>query len=238
MKLYKFFMKRIKVITLAALAIMTASCNDNDDIADIENVKPVEIVNGQENGFDYADLGLSSGTLWATCNVGATSPEQAGLYFAWGETTGYTAEQVKNGERSFDSSNYTASAISADLTLEEDAAHVHMGGDWRMPTQKDFEELIDNTTQTWTDNYNGTGVGGCVVTSKTNSNSIFLPAAGNVYRDSLCFARSYGFYWSASWGSSSYAWFFSFYWREANSYNYYRYNGRSVRGVLDSNVKI
>ena len=226
-------MKRIKIIALAALAIMTASCNDNDDIANVENVKPVEIVNGQENGFDYADLGLPSGTLWATCNVGATSPEQAGLYFAWGETVGYTAKQVENGERSFDFGSYNASSISADLTLVQDAANRYMGGNWRMPTQKDFEELIDNTTQTWTDNYNGTGVSGCVVTSKINSNSIFLPAAGNAYRDSLCYARSYGFYWSASWYSSSYAWFFSFYWSEANSYNYYRYYGRSVRGVLN-----
>ena len=229
-------MKSLKIIILAVLAIFAAACDGNDDIAEFENEKPVEIVNGQENGVDYADLGLPSGTLWATCNVGATSPEQAGLYFAWGETVGYTAEQVENGERSFDSSSYTASAISADLTLEEDAAHSYMGGKWRMPTQKDFEELIDNTTQTWTDNYNGTGVGGCVVTSKINSNSIFLPAAGNAYRDSLCYARSYGFYWSASWYSSSYAWFFSFYWSEGNLYNYYRYYGRSMRGVW-RNVK-
>ena len=85
-------MKRIKVIALAALAILAAACNDNDDIANVENVKPVEIVNGQENGVDYADLGLPSGLLWATCNVGATSPEQAGLYFAFGETEGFTAE--------------------------------------------------------------------------------------------------------------------------------------------------
>ena len=81
-------MKRIKIIALAALTILAAACNDNDNIADIENVKPVEIVNGQENGFDYADLGLLSGTLWATCNVGATSPEQAELYFAWERTRG------------------------------------------------------------------------------------------------------------------------------------------------------
>ena len=75
-------MKRIKVIALAALTILAAACNDNDNIADIENVKPVEIVNGQENWFDYADLGLPSGTLWAT------SPEQTDLYFAWERTRG------------------------------------------------------------------------------------------------------------------------------------------------------
>ena len=58
------------------------------------------------NGYEFVDLGLPSGTLWATCNVGATSPEQAGLYFAWGETVGFSADQVENGERSFSSSEY------------------------------------------------------------------------------------------------------------------------------------
>ena len=144
------------------------------------------------------------------------------------------------GVKTFTKDEYNrgpAASISADLTLEQDAAHVNMGGNWRMPTKDECQELLDNCDDSWTDNYNGKGVGGCVVTSKINSNSIFLPAAGNAYRDSLCYVRSYGFYWSASWGSSSYAWFFSFYWSEANLYNYYRYYGRSVRGVLDSNVK-
>ena len=54
------------------------------------------------NGHEFVDLGLPSGTLWATCNVGATAPEQAGVYFAWGETSGYTAEQVTSGGRVFD----------------------------------------------------------------------------------------------------------------------------------------
>ena len=60
------------------------------------------------NGYEFVALGLPSGLLWATCNVGATSPEQTGLYFAWGETVGYTAEQVENGERSFSSSEYSS----------------------------------------------------------------------------------------------------------------------------------
>ena len=75
-------MKIIKVMVFAALTILAAACDGNDDNADIEKVKPVEIVNGQENGFDYADLGLPSGTLWAT------SPEQMELYFAWERTRG------------------------------------------------------------------------------------------------------------------------------------------------------
>ena len=93
------------------------------------------------NGYEYVDLGLPSGLKWATCNVGASNPQDYGLYFAWGETTGYTAEQVKSGVRKFDSASYTASAISTNLTLEQDAAHVNLGGNWRMPTKAEFQEL-------------------------------------------------------------------------------------------------
>ena len=139
------------------------------------------------NGHEFVDLGLPSGTLWATCNVGATSPEQAGLYFAWGETTGYTAEQVKNGERSFLWKDYVENITSSDLTLEQDAAHVHMGGDWRMPTYDECQELIDNCNIVWTNNYNRTGFAGRVFTSKVNGNSLFLPR----HRYLLRFIRRY-----------------------------------------------
>ena len=224
-------MKKIKVMIFAALGVLAAACNDNDNIADIENVKPVEIVNGQENGFDYADLGLPSETLWATCNVGATSPEQAGLYFAWGETVGYTTEQVENGERSFDSSSYTASAISADLTLEEDAAHSYMGGKWRMPTDDEFQELIENTTSTWVSNYMGKGIKGRLFTSKVNRNSIFFPAAGFCYGTSISIGGEHGCYCSASWDSANSFSFLNFYKDKIFVRNGLRCYGRSVRGV-------
>ena len=171
-------------------------------------------VTNTHNGHKFVDLGLPSGLLWATCNVGATSPEQAGLYFAWGETTGYTAEQVP-GVRAFDSASYTASAISADLTLEEDAAHSYMGGKWRMPTKDEWQELRDNCNVMWTKNYNRTGVAGRVFKSKVNGNTVFFPAAGYCYNSSVYGVGSYGHYWSASWISSSYAW-----------YLYLNYNGQ------------
>ena len=229
-------MKRIKVITLAALAILAAACNDNDDIADVENLKPVDIVNGQENGFDYADLGLPSGTLWATCNVGATSPEQAGLYFAWGETTGFTADQVENGERSFDSSSYTASAISDNLTLDQDAARANLGGNWQMPTMADFWELFFYSNSRWMDDYNGTGVAGRVFTSKINGNSVFFPAAGYCTGTSVNYVGSGGYYWSASlFDTDEYsftrAWYLYFYSGDKYPIIYYRYYGQPVRGV-------
>lgn len=130
------------------------------------------------NGYEYVDLGLPSGLKWATCNVGASSPEEYGLYFAWGETTGYTAAQVKAGERVFSSMVYkagSAASISTDLTLEQDAARTNLGGNWRMPTRAEIKELINNCDTIWTDDYNGTGVAGQLLTSKVNGNSMFFP---------------------------------------------------------------
>ena len=177
------------------------------------------------------DLGLPSGLLWATCNVGATSPEQAGLYFALGETTGFTAEQVKSGVRKFDKTSYKASGISGNLTLEQDAAHVNLGGNWRMPTKAECQELLDNCDAVWTDDYNGTGVAGWVVTSKNNGNSVFFPAAGYCYDSSVDFVGLYGNYLSAAWGLPSLASYLYFDYRDWGMDSYYRYYGYSVRGV-------
>ena len=162
------------------------------------------------NGHEYVDLGLPSGILWATCNVGATSPEQTGLYFAFGETMGYSAEQVKKGERSFDSVSYTAPFVSDNLTLEQDAARTYLGGNWQIPTKAEYQELIDNCDAVWTDDYNGTGVAGRVFTSKVNGNSVFFPAAGYCDSSYVDGVSSYGYSWSASWYSSSNAWYLDF----------------------------
>ena len=150
------------------------------------------------NGYEYVDLGLPSGLKWATCNVGASSPEQTGLYFAWGETTGYTAEQVKSGVRQFDFASYKATGISADLMLEQDAAHVNLGGNWRMPTKTECQELIDNCDSMWTDDYNGTGVKGGIFTSNVNGNSVFFPASGKAADRRMDGVGKRGVYWSAS----------------------------------------
>ena len=81
-----------------------------------------------------------------------------------------------------------------------------MGGNWRMPTNTEFQELFDNCDITWTDDYNGTGVTGVVFTSKVNKKSVFFPAAGYGKNSSVDYVGSFGNYWSASWGSSSSAW--------------------------------
>ena len=185
------------------------------------------------NGHGFVDLGLPSGTLWATCNVGAKEAEQAGLYFALGETTGFTAEQVKSGVRKFNSASYTAPSVSGNLTLEQDAAHVNLGGNWRMPTKAECQELLDNCNVVWTNDYNGTGIKGRTFTSKVNGNSVFFPAAGCCELSSVYDVGSEGRFWSASWYSSSGAWYLGFDSRDQYVSASRRYSGQSVRGVCE-----
>ena len=170
------------------------------------------------NGYEYVDLGLPSGLKWAKCNVGASSPEEYGLYFAWGETTGYTADDVTSGVRSFTQDEYNAgpaASISTNLTLEQDAANINMCGNWRMPTKDEFKELVDNCNVVWINDYNGTGINGLTFTSNINMNSIFVPAAGSS-RDSLMGINVVCFYYTMSWYSSS------------NSYSFMRTNGSPI----------
>ena len=155
------------------------------------------------NGHEYVDLGLPSGTLWATCNVGATKPEEYGDYFAWGETQPketYNWSTYKWCRGSSDTqtkyctdSYYGTVDNKTTLDLSDDAARANWGGSWRMPTTEEQQELINNCTWTWTTQ---NGVNGYKVTSKSNGNSIFLPAAGCRDDSSLNDAGSYGDYWS------------------------------------------
>ena len=189
---------------------------------------------GTENNYKYVDLGLPSGLKWATCNVGATSPEQAGLYFAWGETTGYTANDVTSGVRAFIEDEYNAgpaASINTDITLEYDAAHVNMGGNWRMSTKAEFQELLDNCDGTWISSYMGKGVAGRLYTSKANGNSVFFPAAGYCYDSSMGDVGLFGNYWSASWAPSFSAWLLSFYSGGQSVFSNKGHYGQPVRGV-------
>lgn len=198
------------------------------------NIDSISMFRKNENDCaNTVDLGLPSGLLWATCNVGATSPEQAGQYFAWGETTGYTAEQVTGGERKFNYNSLKVRNITGNLTAEQDAAHAYMGGKWRMPTKEEFQELMDNCDVNWTDDYIGIGVAGMLLTSKVNGSSIFFPAAGHCGGSSVSCVGLLSHYWSASGNSSGDAW--SLYFNDGSSYvlNDRRYFGLSVRGVCE-----
>ena len=189
------------------------------------------------------DLGLPSGLKWAAGNVGAKNPQDPGLYFAWGETEGYAGNAGHNfawanykwsvGGSSSNFSKYNSTGVTLDL--EDDAAHVNLGGSWRMPTTTEIDELINNTTRTWTTNYEGTGVAGYIVKSKTNSNQIFMPAAGYCGDSSLYYFGSDGYYWSSSQsaGYSSNGFGLGF---DSGSFNrdgYGRFYGFSVRGVCE-----
>ena len=180
---------------------------------------------------EYVDLGLPGGVLWATCNVGADKPEDYGLYFAWGETTGY----AKGESHSFDMNNYSYKE-DRDFDAAHDAATANWGAGWRMPTKKEQDDLRNSAycTWTWKDNYNGSGVNGYEVKSNSNGNTIFFPAAG--YRDDkkLSGESFGGMYGSSSLDPSysDYAFILSFGSGEASMKNdFYRYYGRSVRAV-------
>ena len=158
------------------------------------------------NGYDYVDLGLPSGTLWATMNVGASKPSDYGQYFQWGDTIGYTKDQVgKDKQFNFADYKWNSSGdgeeftkyenIGDTLDLDDDAAHVNMGGDWHMPSPAQIQELLDGTTRTWT---TSDGISGVTFTSnKDDSKFIFIPAAGNAFGSSINFSGNYGNVWSS-----------------------------------------
>ena len=129
------------------------------------------------NGYGHVDLGLPSGTIWATCNVGASSPEGYGGFFAWGETepkSRYAGDSyIFSGASDF--TKYNSTDGKRVLDLEDDAAHVNMGGEWIMPTSAHCQEMFDNVTASWT---TLNGVSGVMYTSTVNGNTIFFPAAG------------------------------------------------------------
>ena len=194
---------------------------------------------GTIDGHDYVDLGLPSGTLWATCNVGAFEPDGYGNYYVWGETatkTVYDWSTYKWTEGASETPTKYTDSLSAELQLSDDAAYVNWGKNWRMPSQAQFEELINSsyTTTTWT---SINGIYGKKITSKMpgyTGNSIFLPAAGFHAGSSQGYAGSYGYYLSRSLdvGNASYAVNLGFSSSEIDTFGgSYRCYGRSIRPV-------
>lgn len=161
------------------------------------------------NGYDYVDLGLPSGTLWAKMNVGASKPSDYGLYFQWGVTEGCAANQVGIGEgkKIFLNDDYKwaikgslskyikYTTNGASLELDDDAANANMGGSWHMPTPKKIQELFDNTTSKWTilDRIRGVEFTSIQDTSK----SVFIPAAGYAWNGLVYYAGSTGHIWTS-----------------------------------------
>lgn len=194
--------------------------------------------------YEAVDLGLPSGLLWATCNVGASKPEECGGYYAWGETeekTDYSWDTYKwcNNGRDEDLTKYCAESLSGTfdnktlLEAEDDVATVKWGGSWRMPTRAEQDELRNECTWEWTEL---NGVYGCKVTGP-NGNSIFLPAAGSRHDTRISYVGRYGYYWSSSLNDSvSYGFSTYYFYFDANYFNWdncSREQGLSVRAVCD-----
>ena len=171
----------------------------------LEELRPSNT--GIVNGHGWVDLGLPSGTLWATCNIGASSPEGYGNYYAWGETSTkstyyWDTYKYANGDHNrltkyCNKSDYGDNGFTDNLTMlqgRDDPAAQLWGGGWQTPNKAQWDELLANTTNQWTTR---NGVKGRLFTSKKNGQALFLPAAG--YRDDsgLIYAGSDGYYWSS-----------------------------------------
>lgn len=173
-------------------------------------MKPRTDIGTNANGKDYVDLGLTSGTLWATMNVGATSETDYGSYFQWGDTVDKRdADCSWESYKYHDGSGYskyntgfnnTGGTIDNKITLdlEDDAARVNMRGDWKMPTSALMEELVEETTSERIKDYNGTNINGWRLTSKANGNSIFIPISGHRENSSNYGQGKEGGVWSSS----------------------------------------
>ena len=192
--------------------------------------------------YEYVDLGLPSQLKWAKCNIGASTPEETGLYFQWGDTQGYTAEQVGDGEglkafrsadykfsidgSSSEFSKYNASDSKTVLDPEDDAAHVNMGGNWRMPTVEEYKELCFNTDIylvptkgaeikgtaqeyrgriliSWASQAQGTLKGVKFYKKGNKQTYMFVPADGDAFGGSVQYVGQNGFLWSSSLNSSA-----------------------------------
>lgn len=194
------------------------------------------------------DLGLS--VKWGTCNLGASSPEEYGDYYAWGEVgpnMSFNWESYKwaNGD------GYKLTKYCPDngafywdaggdpdgktvLDPEDDVAHVNLGGKLRLPTDAEWTELRTTCTWAWTSDYMGTGVGGYIIMGP-NENSIFLPAAGYWIRAKLTDEGFRGLYWSSLLNTDDplFAWGVDFNFMSWYRWYFYRYTGLSVRPVSE-----
>lgn len=239
-------MKRTFLFLLTAILLGAGLCScEKDDNGENNS----ENNNGGNNGgggngggtatVQWVDLGLPSGLLWADRNVGAQNPEDYGNYYAWGETKPkevYEWTTYAYGNYALtkycNKSDCGLNGFTDNLTTLEasdDAATVNLGGQARTPTKDEWQELINNTTPTWTTR---NGVNGRLLTAP-NGKSIFLPAAGCRYGSNLHDAGEYGYYWSSALytGRPRDAWYFGFGSDDQRTDYHGRLDGFSVRAV-------
>ncbi len=197
---------------------------------------------GDEKTHEVVDLGLS--VKWATCNLGASNCYESGNYYAWGELSPkdfYYSTNYKycncsdNAKWCYDDSHYTKYNSQDNITVleaEDDAATVIYGSGFRMPTQAEYQELINNCTWTY-DSVNK----GCIATA-SNGNCIFFPASGYLDGTDFCNLGVDGYYWTSTlstWSvDNAYDFHFGSGFYDAGTLNFYgRARGRTIRAVLD-----
>lgn len=231
-----------------AAGLAFASCQKEDNNSTANNSSNSGDNGGSQVATGWVDLGLPSGLLWATCNLGAATPEEYGDYYAWGETATkevYSWSTYKYSNGGYDQltkycnySGYGYNGFTDNLTTLEtmdDVAAQKLGSGARMPTADEWRELIGNISYEWT---TMNGVNGLKFTA-SNGNSLFLPAAGIRSGSELVDAGSRGYYWSSSLDESESdpydAW--GFYFGEGGQRVNYadRYYGQPVRAVRSQN---
>ena len=264
----KYLIKTNDYASLEAVDYGRVVYDTTNDKVFLQNIEGGGVVK-----YKTIDLGLPSSILWADRNIGASTPEEAGLSFQWGDTQGYTAEQVGDGEglkafnwddykflidgSSSNFSKYNDSDSKTVLDPEDDAAHVNMGGSWRMPTYEEYTELCFNTDVylvptegeeiqgtaqeqsgsviiNWASKAEGTLKGVKFYKKGDKQTYMFVPASGGAFGGSLQYVGQGGYLWSSSLNASGVqdAWDFVF----SANYGYVgngsRYYGLPVRGVL------
>ena len=197
-------------LTVTAAVAGSTSVFVTDNYTGATAVLNVIVTEAPIEEHEYVDLGLPSGTLWAMCNIGASSPEEYGDYFAWGETEpkdtySWATYKWCNGTRNTltkycISNGYGTIDNKDELELEDDAAYVNWGPSWRMPTLEQQKELMTKCTYAWT---TINGVNGQLLTGP-NGNTLFLPAAGKSN------VTQCGYYWSRTIGVGSFRAYYLF----------------------------
>ena len=190
--------------------------------------------NNDPDDYEYVDLGLPSGLKWATCNIGATTPEGYGDRYAWGEIT--TKDTYTEGN----SLTYLKSLNDISGNVQYDAATANRGGNWRIPTSEETQELIDNCTWTWVTQNDVKGFKGV---SKTNGRYIFIPAAGYLYNSNLSGVNNIANCWTSTPTDNGSAWGLDYYGTNSSSsctydlYNFARPGGLTIRPVCGGNFE-
>lgn len=217
-------------------------------VGDITYVYNILLSGGNpgNDSHEYVDLGLPSGTLWATMNVGASTPEECGDYFSWGETTPREGEDPywTNYQWSVNKWNtmtkYCTNSSQGyngfvdgktELDPEDDVATVNWGSKWQMPSKAQMEELRTKCTWQWT---TSNGVKGYLVKSKSNGASLFMPVTDYYSNGQIYNAGYLGYYWTRTLHeTTSYKAYYLFFYSSSNLECTYgeRYSGFAVRAV-------